>query len=301
MPKIIVTQDLNIAPDQIARLKHLGELKMYNDLPASYDEWLERVRDADIICSGKFGLEQRGHQLQNKFISLPFVGVGWYDPVQGKADNLVVANAPGSNKDAVSEWAIGMLINLVRELPAQINQQPYAKGNMQPPTPGLTGLEVCILGTGNIGRRIGAVCTALDMPVTFFGRGDDLRAAVAGKDVVVNCLSLNPSTRNLLDADFFASLQKGSYFVTITNNETCDSDAMLAALDNGTLAGVATDCASIQVGNAHDPYFVRLSRHPKVLATPHIAYNTHVSARVGVNMMIDNIEAWLAGRPQHIV
>ena len=301
MPKIVVTQDLNIQPDQLARLKSLGELTMYPDVPATYDEWLARVQDADIICSGKFGLEQKGQELKNKFISLPFVSVSWYDSVKGKADNLLVANAPGSNKDAVADWAIAMLINLTRSLPAQINQQPYAKGEMQPPVPGLTGMQVCILGAGNVGGKIGAVCEALGMQVSYYRRGDSLQEKTKDCDCVVNALALNPQTRNLLDGTFFNGLKKGAYYITVANNEISDTEAMLAALDKGILSGVATDCATIQVGDAYDPYFVRLSKHPNVLATPHIAFNTTTSARVGVDVMIDNIEAWLAGNPINLV
>jgi phosphoglycerate dehydrogenase-like enzyme len=301
MNKIVITQDLNLQPDQVGRLKALGELTMYADLPATYDDWLVRVKDADIICSGKFGLEQKGHELKNKFISLPFVSVSWYDSKKGKADNLTIANAPGSNKDAVSDWAIAMLINLTRDLPAQINQQPYTEGEMQSLRPGLTGMKVCILGAGNIGKRIARICEALDMKVSYYERGDSLEQKSAGQDIIINCLALNSTTRNLLDDAFFKNLKKDTYYISVAINEICDVEAMLAALDGGTLAGVATDCATIQVGNAYDPYFVRLSKHPKVLATPHIAFNTTVSARVGVDIMIDNIEAWLAGSPINLV
>ncbi len=301
MPKIVVTQELNFTPDQEKRLRTFGDVKMYHDLPATYDDWVERVKSADIICSGKFGLEQRGHTLKNKFISLPYVSVSWYDHDKGQADNLVVANSPGSNKDAVADWIIAMVINLTRDLPAQINQQPYPKGQMPPPTPGLTGLKICLLGAGNIGTRVAAVCQALGMQVSFFRRGDDLTTATAGQDIIVNCLSSNPSTAGLLSQNFFSRLKPGAYFITVAIEDTLDTEAMLAALESGQLAGVATDCASVQVGNAYDPFFLRLAHHPKVLATPHIAYNTLLSAKVGVDMMIDNIEAWLAGKPQNIV
>jgi phosphoglycerate dehydrogenase-like enzyme len=55
------------------------------------------------------------------------------------------------------------------------------------------------------------------------------------------------------------------------------------------------------VGDTYDPYFVRLSKHPKILATPHIAFNTVVSSCVGVGTMIDNIEAWQKGDPINLV
>lgn len=259
------------------------------------------MQDADIICSGRFGLEQKAHQLKNKFISLPYVSVSWYDRDKGKTDNLIVTNAPGSNKDAVTEWIIGMLVNLIRDLPAQINTQPYPKGQIHPPTSGLTGLAVCMLGAGNIGQQVGAVCQILGMNVSYFRRGDDLQAATKNANVVINCLSSNPDTQGLLDAEFFAALKPGTYFISIANNEITDTKALLTALDNNILAGAATDCGSSQVSDAYDPYYVQLKDHPKILATPHIAFDTIVSRRRGVDVMIDNIEAWLKGSPQNLV
>lgn len=139
------------------------------------------------------------------------------------------------------------------------------------------------------------------MEVSFYRRGDDLTAVCADQDIIINCLALNHGTRTLLDAKFFNNLKQHSYYISVANNEICDTEAMLAALDHNILAGVATDCASIQVGDAYDPYFIRLSHHPKILATPHIAFNTDVSSRVGVDMMINNIEAWLNGLPINLV
>lgn len=76
---------------------------------------------------------------------------------------------------------------------------------------------------------------------------------------------------------------------------------MLEALDKNILAGVAIDCGSIQVGKADDPFYIRLSKHSKILVTPHIAYNTDVTDRKGNRIMIDNIEAYLKGNPINLV
>ncbi len=75
---------------------------------------------------------------------------------------------------------------------------------------------------------------------------------------------------------------------------------MLEALDNGTLAGVACDAGGIQVGDVYDPYYKKLLRHQKILATPHIAYKTDATNKTGNDMMINNIEAWIKGKPINI-
>jgi glycerate dehydrogenase len=299
--RIVVTQDLDLFPDQLERLKTLGEVKVYNDLAEDYDAWLDRVQGFDVICSGKFGLKQKIYELEDVFISLPFVGTGWIDTTQTAANNVVISNSPGCNKDAVSEWIIMMLLAVLRRLPRYMNALDLPKGVIPLPDKGASQVSVAILGAGDIGLRTGEICEALDMNVCYFRRGDDLHQAVKDSDVVINTLSLNPTTKGLLNEEFFSWFKPGAYFVSVTSSGIYDIDALTAALDTDKLAGAAIDCGSIQVGDTSDPYYQRLAKQPKVIATPHIAYNTERTSRVGNDMMIDNIAAYLNGKPINLV
>lgn len=301
MSKIIVTQELDLFPDQLERIHTLGEVTVYHDLAENYDAWLERVQGFDVICTGKFGLKQKIYDLKDVFISLPFVGTGWIDTQKTTANNVIISRSPGCNKDAVSEWIIMMMLALLRRLPHYMNVLDLPKGVMPPRDKGASHASVAILGAGHIGARVGKLCEALDMEVCYFRRGDDLRQAAKDADVVVNTLSLNPATERLLNTDFFSWLKSEAYFVSVTSSDIFDADALIAALDAGKLAGAAIDCGSIQVGDSDDPYYRRLAKHPKIIATPHIAYNTERTSRVSNDMMIDNVEAYLKGTPINVV
>lgn len=301
MPKIIIPQPLGFYPDQIARLEQLGEVQFFSDMAKSPEEWLERVKTADIICSGKFGLKEKIYDLQNVFLSLPFVGVGWIDLERLKLNHVTVSNAPGCNKDAVSEWAVFMLLALFRNFLPFIRNTTLPKGTRPEATFGLTGKKVTILGHGNIGTRVCNVCESLGIQVTFFKRGDELLHTIKEADAVIDCLSQNPTTLGLLDADFFKGMKKGSFFVTVTGSKIWNIDAMLEALNENILAGVATDAGSVQFGDIHDPLYQKLLSNQKVLVTPHIAHNSDVTDRVANDMMIENIKAWIKGQPINIV
>jgi phosphoglycerate dehydrogenase-like enzyme len=301
MKKIVVTQNLDLFPDQIERLKALGELVLHDDLSKSASEWLRRCQGADIICTGKFGLKDKLYELKDVFVSLPFVAIDWIDCQKIKERNIIVSNAPGCNAAAVSEWVIGMMINLLRSLPQYIRVDNLPKHELPTREKGLEGKTVCVLGAGHVGARVATVCEALKMRVRVFRRGNDLKQAVQDADIVVDCLGANPTSYNLLDKKFFASLKKGSYFLTVTSPVIWDVDGLLVALENGIIAGVATDAASIQVGDTDDPLYKKLLQHPEILITPHIAYRTDVTARVANDMMIDNIGAWLKGKPINLV
>ena len=292
MTKIVVTQDLGLSEKDIKRLEQLGDLTMYKDLASTYDEWLERCQDADVICTGKFGLKQKWQELSNVFISLPFVGMGWFNPDIAKKQNITVAKSPGCNKEAVAEWIVGMMINLLRDLPNRINTSNVSTL----PTKSLAGKTVCIVGAGNIGKMVGEICSALHMTVIYFKRGDSLLDKVKNADVIVDAIALNKETEEIYNHAFFNSLKKGSYFITVTSQKLWDVDAMLDALDKSILAGVANDCGSIQVDDTRAPLYKKLLAHPKVLATAHTAYNTDRRDKICNEMMINNIENWLNGK-----
>ncbi len=119
--------------------------------------------------------------------------------------------------------------------------------------------------------------------------------------MVIDALGLNDTTKGLLDKKFFNSLKKGSFFITVTSQKIYDSKAMLSALDKGILAGAATDAGGILPGDTDDPYYKKLLKHPKVLVTPHISFQSDVTVKVAGDMMIENIEAYLKGKPINVV
>ncbi|MFA6897554.1 MAG: NAD(P)-dependent oxidoreductase [Patescibacteria group bacterium] len=265
------------------------------------DEWLSRCRGADIICSDISGLREKYQELKDVFISLPLVGVSFLDKDILNRNNIRVSNSPGCNKDAVAEWIVGMIINLLREMPFFIGNDDLPKGKFPKATLGLMGETVLILGKGNIGNQVGEICRRLKMDVSFFERGDSLYEKTEGKEVIVNCLSANETTVGILDKRFFGSLKKNSYFVSVSSNEVYDREAMFAALDDDILAGAAIDDGTMDVGNVGDIYYQRLLQHSKIFATPHIAFNTDVTNAESSRIMTDNIEAYLAGSPINLI
>ncbi len=300
MKKIVIAQPMHMYPDQIERLKKLGSVTFYDEFTKSSNEWLERVQGADIICSNKTGLKQKIYDLENVYMSLPFVGVGWMDLEKLKARNIIVSCCPGCNKEAVSEWMLTMILNLAREIPAMVNNDKMKRNSWTDKT-GLAEKNVTVLGHGNIGSRIGEVLKVLLMNVTYFDKGDNLLEKVKDADFVVNALSENPGTIGLLDAEFFQSLKQGVYFVTITSSTLYDADAMISEIKSGRIAGAADDCGTIDVGDSSDPYYLKLTANLKILTTPHIAARTDVTCRKSYDMMIDNIEHYLKGELINLV
>ncbi|HSW37840.1 MAG TPA: NAD(P)-dependent oxidoreductase [Candidatus Saccharimonadales bacterium] len=303
MPKIVVTNNQDLSDEQKQRLNSLGDVTYYDPLPQNAEEYLERIKGADIICSGTAGLQDAYAQLKNVYVTVAFVGVAFVDLDVFKKNNVTISNAPGANRHAVSEWIMFMVLFMMRQFDRSLNtNETYRTDGQRPPiTPGLAGNKITILGKGNIGGRVEKIAKAYEMEVNYFKRGDDLVDAVKDADVVVDTLSTNPSTKGLLNDNFFKSMKRGSYFVTVTGPEIVDYDAMLQAIDEGILNGAASDCGSILVGDTDDPLYQKLLKHPKVHVTPHISYSSEKARQTGADIMIDNVEAWIKGKPQNVV
>lgn len=302
--KIVVTNKQDFTDEQKRRLETLGEVTYYDSIPASGEEFLERVKGADIVCAGTAGLKDAYPQLKDVYVTVSFVSVAFIEDLDIlKTNNVILSNAPGANRFAVSEWIMSMATLMMRDLYEAINrEQTYrVDGALPPITPGLAGKKITILGYGNIGKQVGKLAEAYGMNVTHFKRGDNLLEVVKDADIVADTLSSNPTTKKLLNASMFDAMRQGSYFVSVTRSENLDEDAMLAALDSGKLVRAALDCGGILVGDTEDPYYQKLLKNPKVLVTPHISYNTEMTQQTGNNIMIDNVEAFIAGRPQNVV
>ena len=302
MVKIVVPINLRFFPDQIQRLNSFGDVTYHGNPPTSPEEWFERCKDADIICPWMFGMKSdKVYDLKDIFISVPYVGVEFLDKNKLRERNIVVANAPWCNQEAVVEWIIGMILIYFRNLRTLIGSTAVSKEDTLHPTISLFNKEIAILWHGHIWTLLWEICTKFGMKVKFLLRGDDVITTTKNADIIANCLPLNDETKWLLDRNFFFSLKKWAFFISSSRNEIYDTQAMINAIDSGILIGAADDSASSIAWDTGHPWYKKLLHHPKIIVTPHVSWNTDYEKRKSNDMMIDNIEAWLNKKPINII
>ena len=287
MKKIIIPENIGLTQGQRERLTSLGDVIFYDDTPTNHT-WIKRCRGAEVICSRKALLEKNYGELNDVFISCPFVDIGWANDIILKKNNITLVNTPGCNKEAVSEWVIGMLINLLRRMPDDICS-PNKEDSEN--TLGLYGRTVCILGNGNIGSRVGEICKVLEMQVVFVERGDEMLKKANNSDVVVNTLSTNESTTGILGQEFFSSFKQGSYFISISDRRVFDINALLKVVEEGKIAGIGLDRSIVK--DLDGDVYTKLKGYPQVYLT-RIAARTDTSTEKSNTMMIDNVKAYLS-------
>jgi D-3-phosphoglycerate dehydrogenase len=172
---------------------------------------------------------------------------------------------------------IGAMVDLGRGLTRAA--QAYHAGEVPVALMGsqLEGMTVGVIGYGQISRRLCELLLALGMRVLVSDPHAQVANAslaqvsldqlLADSDYVVCLAVANESTENLVNADAFARMKKGAFFVNASRGNLVDEPALLAALDRGHLAGCAMD-----VGRAPDQMPTpSIARHPRVIATPHVA------------------------------
>ena len=295
--EIVVTGSMPFSAEQIWRLHQVGHLT-HAGSANSGDEWLRQVSGADIVCSDGVFVAENLERLHDVFITFPFVEIGSVDTEELARRNVVIANARGSNRDSVTEWTVFMTLSLLRRFQDYVN----VNGPLRPERrDGLSGKNVCIIGAGDIGSRLGTVFEAMNAHVRYSVRDDDPLAASKGCQVIVNSLSPTPSSTQLLDHRFFLGVEPGSYFITYVRPHTFDVNALLKALDDGIVAGAAIDCDSAPPFDTANAYYQRLLGHEKVLVTPHVAFATTQAERQGLEAVVANVEAFAAGQPRNVI
>ena len=300
MKNIVITQPVGLTDAQLADLKTLGNVTYYDTVSKDTTEWLERVKNANVIFTNSHGFDDGWRIVEKVFITLPFVGVGFLDINLLKKHKVLVSRSPGCNQVAVSEWIVAMLLNYSRRLPEFTKIKRFDE-----PTPiytqSLYDKSVCILGKGYIGARTGGVLEALGMKVNYYTRNDDLAACVRDADFIVDCLSLNPSTIDFYNAAFFEKVKDGAVFVTVSSNKLKDHEVILKLLESGKLKHFITDNASGLIFDANDADYQALLDNPKITITPHVAAYTDNTAKTASKICVDNIKAYLEGKPINLV
>ena len=296
MTKIVV---LGATPtdEQKKRLEALGEVS-YQPSPASSDELVKQTEGMDALFSDGAFLLDSLPKLKNIFVTYPYIELGVFNSEELKKNGVTVANSQGGNRASIIEWMMYMTLSLFRQFMPLVRATENIDVEVHE---SLWGKKALIVGHGSIGTKIAVPCEAFGMEVSFYYRGDDLKARVADADIVINSLNCNSSSKNLISEDVFMSMKKGAYFVSFVRQYTYDLNGLLKAIDAGVVEGAGVDCDPEDFGDTTNEFYQKALSNPKVLVTPHIAWSTKQALVNGKEIAVQNIEAFVAGKPQNIL
>jgi len=127
------------------------------------------------------------------------------------------------------------------------------------------------------------------------GGPQHLNEFLAQSDFVAICCQWTPDTTGLIGHAAFAALKPDATLVNVARGEIIDEDALLTALDQRKLRGVALD---VYAGEFERPPDVRLWDDERVIITPHISAGSDLGRHRGLELFCNNLRAYLDGQPQ---
>ena len=247
----------------------------------------------------------------------------WFHQLPAGASNLLRGDLWGSdvvvttsrghgNTRAMAEYALACLFHFARGLDRAGRDRERHQFNHSRYRPRLLmGKTVCVVGAGGIGQEVGRLCAGVGMRVigtrrrvpadTVLPEGfsrlegaDRLHALLAESDAVVVSCQWTPSTTGLIGRAAFAAMRRGAILVNVARGEIIDEAALIDALAEGRLRGVALD---VYVGEFEREPDRRLWDDERVVITPHVSGGSDVRQHRGIDLFCENLRAYLDGQP----
>lgn len=216
---------------------------------------------------------------------------------------VLVTSARGVQVDAVSEMALMHMLTLNRNLPALLAQQRRHQWH-RGPQPLLSGKTLVVIGTGLIAQELGQRCRALGMrtlavsstPREVAGFDEVLPRAVLAKaaslaDFLVALVPLSPETEGLMNAEVFAAMKPGSFFINLARGGVCHEPDLIEALQQHRIAGAGLDVFATEPLPADHPFWDM----PQVIVTPHLGGESDRYADSLLPLLEHNVRAFAAG------
>lgn len=228
------------------------------------------------------------------------------DRAEARARGVQVTHTPGSTAEPVADLAIGMVIALMRRLCESdrfVRAGRWTAG-VFPAGTEVRGKTLGIVGFGRIGREIARLAGAFGMKVCYHGPRrkddaglpfyDDLEAMARAADCLVITCPLTETTRHLVDARVLGALGADGFLVNVARGAIVDEEALIAALQNGVIAGAALD-----VFRDEPQVPAALRALDNVVLAAHIGTSTREVRESRHRMLTADLQAWLDGRPLH--
>ncbi len=231
------------------------------------------------------------------------------DVTAAAAKGVTVCGTP-SPGHATAELAFLLVMTLCRKLIPLVNG--LKQDHQWQPVMGsdLRGKTLGILGLGRLGSQVSALGQAIGMDVVAWSANlDPVTCQQQGveyvsktelferSDFVSIHLRLSERSRDLVTSQELNALGPDGYIVNTSRAEIIRYEDLLDALNQGSIAGLATDVLSNEPADTDDP----ILRHPRTLVTPHVGYCTEETFRVFYSEMLNAFKAFHRGEPINVI
>lgn len=318
MPSIHILDDYHNTIPTLPGFRKIEDFNVtvWNDHVQDNDILAERLQDADVLVLMRERTKIDG-DLLDRLPNLKLIsqrGGGPHIDIEGCTRNGIIfsANTSGGEPSySTAELAWTLILATWRQLPTQLASLKAGTWQTEPGRT-LRGSTIGLYGYGKIAGAVATYARAFGLSVQWWGsEGSRDRATADGEtvpesreaffatsDIVSVHLRLVPATRGIITAADLANMREDALFVNVSRAPLVEPGALLAALNLGRPGHAAVDVYEHEpLTDVTDP----LINHPNVIATPHIGYVTRENLDSQYNEIYDQILAWHAGTPIHVV
>ncbi len=315
--KVVFLDRDTIAPQTVLRAPGFAHT-LETHARTAPDQVVERIADADIVLVNKvrLGAQELAAAPRLKMIALAATGSDNVDLQTCNERGIVVSNIRGYAVRTVPEHVFALMFALQRSIVAY--RQSVQAGRWQQaaqfcyfdyPVRDLAGSNLGIIGAGALGQAVAQIGRALGMNVRFAahkGRTDmgalytPFDTILAESDVITLHCPLTEHTRHLLGEAEFAKMARKPLIINTARGALIDDHALAAALRSGQISGAGIDVTVPEPPPADHP-LMQLLDLPNFILTPHVAWASNEAMQTLADQLIDNVEAFVAGRPRNVL
>ena len=317
MPKIVILDGHTTNPGDLSwePIERLGDLKVYDRTPDN--KIYQRGRYADIVIVNKTKLDMYhlGHLRNTKLVCTLATGYNNIDLYGADHFNITICNAVGYSTPSVAQHVFSLLFTLTNHVAR--HHEDVQKGGWasapdwcywKSPMMELAGKTMGIYGFGKIGQAVGKIALALGMAVVANRRNLNqppppgvtyvsFEKLLSESDVISIHAALSDENEGIINANNLALMKPSALLINTGRGGLINELDLKKALLNNKIAGAGLDVLSQEPPSADHP----LVGIKNCIITPHHAWATRESRTRLIQIVADNIEAFLNGRPQNVV
>ncbi len=316
MMKILIADCSTLAQNNdldITVFQKYGDV-VYNE-NISRDELLQTVSDYDMILCNKTIIDKAVIEKAKKlkYIGLFATGYNNIDITAAHKHDITVCNAGSYSTSAVAQQVFAYILNQYNAINKYNDfvqnggwQQSPAFSVLCFPTDELKNKTIGIIGYGSIGKRVAEIAHAFEMRVLVYTRTPKTDNKVIfvsfdellkQSDIITPHCPLNDDSREMFNCDTFNKMKNGAFFINTARGGVVNEQDLADALKSGKLSGAAIDVLNEEPMSQN----CILKNIPNLLVTPHTAWAPLSTRQRLINIVEENIIAFLNGSPQNAV
>lgn len=302
-------------------ITNILETKVYKNTTEA--DKLEHIGDAEVVFTNKVIFDEDTFQKcpNIKYIGVCATGYNVIDLEAAARHGVTVTNVPAYSTESVAQLTWGFILesaSCISKHNESVHKGDWTRSETfcywLEPVMELAGKTLGIIGYGNIGRRVAEIAKAFRMnvlvatahPEKYAKNGADadkeykfvsLDEVFEKSDIISLHCPMNKETEGIINKDNISRMKDGVVIINVSRGGLVVEADLAEALKSGKVAKAAADVVTIEPMKEDNP----LLTAPNMTITPHIAWASVEARERLINVIADNLKAYLEGNPQNVV